>query len=72
MTWNSGQPARSGSSAVGNYAGMALGRVKTPVKGVTGSGTVSFQLYADSGDGLDISSRETTSRPQLVLTIRTS
>jgi hypothetical protein len=71
MTWNSGQPARSGTAAVGNYAGMALGRVKTPVTGVTGSGAVSFQLYADSSDGLDISSRETTTRPQLILNIET-
>lgn len=71
MTWNTGQPARSGTAAVGNYGAMALGRVSTPVSGVTAAGTVSFQLYADGSDGVDISSRETTTRPQLVLTIKT-
>ena len=72
MTWNTGQPARSGTAAVGNFGSLATGRRSTPVSGITGTGTVSFQLYADSTDGVQLSSRETTSDPQLVLTIRTS
>jgi hypothetical protein len=74
LTWNTGQPARSGTAAVGNFGAMAVGRVGTPVSGITGAGTVSFQLYADATDGLDFASRENTTagnRPQLILTIRT-
>jgi Chitobiase/beta-hexosaminidase C-terminal domain len=74
MTWNTGQPARSGTTAVGNFGNMAIGRVGTAVSGITTAGTVSFQLYADSTDGLDFTSRETATtanRPQLILTIRT-
>jgi hypothetical protein len=69
MTAKSGQPKRSGKTWVGNYGAMAVGRAKTPVTGVTTRGAVSFQLYAATSDGLDISSRETSTRPQLVLTI---
>jgi hypothetical protein len=53
---------------------MAIGRVATPVSGITAASTVSFQLYADVSDGLDFASRESTTtgnRPQLILTIRT-
>ncbi|HKG51709.1 MAG TPA: DNRLRE domain-containing protein, partial [Actinomycetales bacterium] len=74
MTWNTGQPARSGTAAVGNFGSMAVGRVSTPVSGITAAGAVSFQLYADAIDGLDFASRENTTagnRPQLNLTIRT-
>jgi fibronectin type 3 domain-containing protein len=74
LTYNTGQPARSGTAAVGNFANMAIGRVGTPVSGITGAGDVSFQLFAEAIDGLDFASREnttTTNRPQLTLTIRT-
>ncbi len=72
LRWNSGQPARSGTAAVGNFASMGTGRVSTGVSGVTASGAVSFQLYAEASNGLAFVSRESTtgsSRPQLVLTI---
>ena len=72
MTWSSGQPARSDSAAVGNFASMAVGRVSTPVSGVSAAGDVSFQLYADVTDGLAFAARESAAaadRPQLVLTI---
>ena len=75
LSWNSGQPARSGTAAVGNFGSMAAGRVSTPVSGVTGAGDVSFQLYAEVSDGMVFASRETTtagSRPQLVLTVASS
>ncbi len=74
LTWNSGQPARSGTAAVGNYGSMATGRISTPLTGVTAAGDVSFQLYADVSDGMQFASRENTTtgnRPQLVLTITT-
>ena len=53
---------------------MPLGRVSTPVSGITSAGAVSFQLYADATDGMDFASRENTTtgnRPQLTLTIAT-
>ncbi|MDP9416502.1 MAG: DNRLRE domain-containing protein, partial [Actinomycetota bacterium] len=74
LTWNSGQPARSGTAAVGNFGAMGTGRVATPVSGVTGAGDVSFQLYAETDDGVQFASREsstTANRPQLVLTVTT-
>ena len=71
LNWNS-QPARSGTAAVGNYANMTTGRVKTSITGLTTAGDVSFQLYADASDGLDFSSRETTTPPELTLTISSS
>ena len=72
MTWNSGQPARSGTAAVGNFGTMPTGRVSTPVSGITTAGDVSFQLYAESNDDATLSAREGASltQPQLVLTIR--
>lgn len=75
LTWKSGQPARIGTAAVGNFAGMPAGRISTPVSGITATGDVSFQLYAESNDAMLFASRETTTsanRPQLVLTVRTS
>ncbi len=74
LSWSSGQPARTGTAAVGNFPAMATGRMSTPLSGITTSGSVSLQLYAESGDGVVFTSREsttTTARPQLVLTIRT-
>ena len=72
MTWNTGQPARSGTAAVGNYGAMAVGRVSAPVSGITAAGDVSFQLFADTSDSVQFSSREVTATPpQLVVTIRT-
>jgi hypothetical protein len=71
VTWRA-QPARTGTASVGNFATMGTGRVSTPITGVTAAGTVSFQLHADVTDGLGFTSRETTSRPQLVLTITKS
>ena len=71
MTWNTGRPARTSTTAVGNFGSMAVGRVSTPVSGITAAGTVSFELDAEATDGMQFNSRETTTRPQLVLTIRT-
>jgi hypothetical protein len=71
MTWNTGRPTRSSTTAVGNFANMALGRVSTPLSGITAAGLVSFELFAESTDGMDVGSRESTTRPQLVVTIRT-
>ncbi|GEO33460.1 DNRLRE domain-containing protein [Cellulomonas aerilata] len=71
MTWASGRPARSGTTAAGNFTSMAVGRVSTPVSGITAPGTVSFELDAEDVDGMQFSSRETTTLPQLILTIRT-
>lgn len=75
MTWSSGRPARSSSTAVGNYGSMSVARVSTAVSGVTAAGAVSFELAPESTDGVVFSSSETTttsSRPQLILTITTS
>jgi hypothetical protein len=72
LTWASGQPARSGTAAVGDFGAMAVGRASTAVSGVTGAGQVSLQLHADVTDGLAFASREhstVASRPQLVLTV---
>ena len=74
LTWNT-QPARSGTAAVGNMASVAAGRVAVPVSGVTAGGEVSFQLHADSTDGMAFASREATTigdRPELVLVVRTA
>jgi hypothetical protein len=75
MTFNTGQPARQGTTAVGDFGSTATGRVGVPVSGLTAAGDVSFQLFADSRDGLDFASRENATaanRPQLVLTITAS
>ena len=72
-TWNT-QPARTGTAAVGNFGNMAIGRVSTPISGITAAGDVSFQLYGEVIDGLDFASRENATdanRPKLTLTIRT-
>ncbi len=72
MTWNTGQPTRTGTAPVGNFANLPLGRATTPLTGVTTAGPVSLQLFADSTDGLQLASRENANpanRPQLVLTI---
>lgn len=72
MSWSSGRPARSGTAAVGNFTSMGTGRVSTAVSGVTRAGAVSFQLHAETIDGVVFVSRESTMssyRPQLVLTI---
>ncbi len=69
MTWNTGRP--TGGTTVGNFGTMNLGRVQTAVTGVA-PGTVSYELLADSNDGMGFTSRENTTtanRPQLVLTI---
>jgi hypothetical protein len=75
LTWNSGQPARTGTAPIGNFASVPTGRASAPLSGVTGGGELSLQLYAESSDGLAVASRETTSTanlPQLVLTISTT
>ena len=74
MTYNTGQPARSGTATVGDFGAMAVGRVGTPISGITAAGDVSFQLYGEVIDGLDFASRENATvanRPQLTLTIAT-
>ena len=75
LTWNSGQPALSSTAAVGNFGSMGTGRLSTALSGITGAGDVSLQLYAEVDDGMQFTSRETSTtadRPQLVLTITTS
>ncbi len=72
MTWVTGRPARSSSTAVGNFASMAVARVSTAVSGVTTAGEVSFELVPEVTDGLAFTSRENatvSNQPQLILTI---
>ena len=72
MTWNSGRPARSGTSPVGDLG--SSGHDTTTAAAVSGvaPGVVSLELAPESGDGLVFRSSEdgtTSSRPQLVLTV---
>ncbi len=72
MTWNTDRP--TGGITVGNFGAMGVSRVATPVTGITSGATVSYELFAESNDGMGFSSRENTTvtnRPQLVVTIRT-
>lgn len=72
MTWSQGQPARSGTAAVGNAGAMGTGQVSIPLAGVATAGDVSLHLFAESSDGLALDARENATaanRPQLVLTI---
>lgn len=74
LTWSAGQPARSGSAAVGGSGAMAVGSRSTSVSGVTGPGDVSLQLYADSTDGRQLAARESSTssaRPGLSVTVST-
>ena len=71
MTWNTGRPARSSTTAVGDFGAVGTGRLTTPLSGITASGLVSLELFADSTDGMNVASRETATDPALVLTIRT-
>jgi subtilisin family serine protease len=74
LTWNSGQPTRSGTTALGNYASTGTGRTSTALTGIPTSGQLSLQLHADTSDGMQFTSRESTTasnRPQLQLTITT-
>lgn len=69
ITWNT-KPARTGSGA-GDLGAIPAGWVEfnvTPL--VTGNGTFTFSLPAQSSDGLTVSSKEATAanRPQLVVT----
>jgi len=71
LSWNT-KPAHSGTATVGNFPAMAVGRVRTPVSGITAAGAVNLELLADSDDGMLFDSREAATvanRPQLVLTI---
>jgi hypothetical protein len=75
LTWKSGQPGRIGSAPAGDFGSMAAGWRTTTLSGVISTGHVSFQLYAESGDGVDFSSRENATgskRPALILTVRGS
>lgn len=72
MTWNTGRPARVGTTAVGNFAGMPVGRQSVAVSGVTGSGLKSFELMPESTNLVVVASRNDATianRPQLILTI---
>jgi hypothetical protein len=74
LTWDAGQPARSGTAAVGGFGSLATGRRSTSISGVAGGSDVSLQLYADSSDGVQIASREsstTSARPTLTVTVST-
>lgn len=75
LTWKSGQPGRTGTAGIGNFGAMAAGWSTTALSSITSAGAVSFQLYAESGDGAQFSSREHVTgsqRPALVLTIRST
>lgn len=67
MTWSAGRPTRTSTSAVGNYGSLSIARVSTSVSGIT-AGDVSFELAPESTDGMEFSSRESTSLPQLTIT----
>jgi hypothetical protein len=71
VTWNT-QPALL-SGVVDNKAAVAASSwVEYDVTSlVTGNGTYTFALVADSTDGVVFSSREGTSPPQLVITLGT-
>ncbi len=74
ITWNSGRPARSGSS-IGNFGSVAVTRVSTPLAGITASGAVSLELAPEATDGMDFASKEAgaaADRPQLIVTISNS
>jgi sugar lactone lactonase YvrE len=68
ITWNT-KPSRTGA-LLADVAGVAKGTwVEWNVTGlVTGDGTYSFDVAADSSDGTDLNSREApANRPQLIL-----
>jgi hypothetical protein len=71
MSWRSGQPPRWGTAPVADLRTVLVGTTAVPLTGVVEPGPVSFQLHAQSSDGLRVSSREAveTDRPQLVLEI---
>jgi PKD repeat protein len=72
LTWSSGRPARSPSTAVGNYGSVPMARVSANISGITGGGDVSLELAPESSDGMTAGSREVPtagSSPQLILTI---
>ncbi|WP_129337563.1 S8 family serine peptidase [Cellulomonas endophytica] len=74
LSWNVGRPATTGTAPVADLGALAVGRVTTPLSGVTGAGAVSLALVADSTDGLALASREsatTGQRPALVLLVGT-
>jgi hypothetical protein len=68
LTWNN-QPGQAGIAS-DDLAGIAAGTWvefnATPL--VTGNGTYSFVFIPKSSNGLDLASRESTNRPQLVIT----
>jgi chitodextrinase len=72
LTWNN-KPAH-GASPTDNKGAISTSvwveYNVTPL--VTGNGSVSFALIADSTDGLDVFSREGTQPPQLVVTVGNS
>jgi Fibronectin type III domain/Calcineurin-like phosphoesterase len=70
MNWLT-KPAHSGTVTVGNFPAMAVGRVRTPVSGVS-AGPVNLELLGESDDGMLFDSREAVTvanRPQLIVTI---
>ena len=72
VTWNQGQPARSGTTPIGNAGAMGTGTVSNPLSGVTTAGDLSLRLFGEYADGLDLYAREygtAADRPQLVLTV---
>ncbi len=71
MTYTTGRPTRSSTTAVANIGNAAVtSALNVPITGVTGAAQ-SFELFAESSDGFDFTPRESTTPPQLVLTIRT-
>jgi len=72
LTWNN-KPANN-PTATDNKGAVSISTWVeydvTPL--VTGNGTFSFALIADSSDGLDVFSREGTKPPQLVVTAGTT
>jgi hypothetical protein len=69
-TWGN-RPERRGTSPVGNFGELGIGRAMTAIEGIAGGGQVSFELFAQSEDGMGFASseRRPAKRPKLVLTI---
>ncbi len=72
MTWNSGRPARSGTTPVGNLGSSTHDAATSATLSGVAPGVVSLELAPESGDGLVFRSSDdgtTSYRPQLVLTV---
>lgn len=69
-TW-AHRPERLGTSAVADFGEVSVGRAVAAIDGIPGSGGVSFELVAQSANGVGFASseRRPSKRPRLILTI---